>query len=179
MTTETRQLRIKLAAVDLCDILDRLQDEHHALCELLVEKERALVEVDSDALEQCREEEEMLLRRVIDEEKDRLLVTEEIGDLIDHEDPGGIRVPEILPHLPEGVAKRLASLRESLREVALQMARQNAVNRALIEHTLGHVQVFMSRLAGETLSPGYDASGHKPAAPATGGKPSFLMDRRV
>lgn len=168
--------RLELTVEELSDILERMRALHGNLLDLLLEKERALVEIRLDKLEEIRDREEELLRLVIDEEKERLLLTEEVGDLLDHERPALIRVAEILPHISEERAVRLSGERERLREIALKLARQNAVNRALIEHSVGHVHVFLSKLVSEELGiPRYDGSG----AVASGDSGSMLMDRRV
>lgn len=178
---DTHRLRLKLAVEDLCGVLGRLDGFHRRLHEVLVEKESALIEVEMSKLDQCREQEEKLLRDLIEEEKDRLLVTEEIGDLLDHDEPASIRVAEILPHLDEPLADRLRDQREELRSTALDLARRNSVNRALIEHSLGHVQLFLSKLVNEELSEhGYGGIGKSPAQ-QPGPKPTrpYLMDRRI
>lgn len=174
--SESHRLRVKLAVEDLCGVLNRLHGHHRRLHDVLVEKHTALVGVEMAKLEECRHREEELLRQVIEEEKDRLLVTEEIGDLLDHDDPATIRVAEMLPHLDDPLAGRLRETRDDLRQTALELARRNAMNRALIEHSLGHVQLFMTRLVSEELAQqGYAEPGK--AAPKSS-RP-FLMDRRI
>ncbi|MCA8962679.1 MAG: flagellar export chaperone FlgN, partial [Planctomycetes bacterium] len=137
---DVKALRLKIAVEDLCEILSRLEERHGRLCDVLAAKERALVEVAMDAIESCRSREDEILREVIEEEKERLLVTEEIGDLLDFDTPISIRISDMLPHLDTDLASRLSTRRECLRETALRLQSQNRVNRALIEHSLGHVQ---------------------------------------
>lgn len=141
--------RLRLSVEDLCNILNRLRSLHEDLLGVLGEKENALVEIELDELEEIRVREEGLIREVIEEEKERLLVTEELGDMLKHETPSDIKVSEILPAVPGDLAEPLSEAREGLREVALRLARQNSVNRALIEHSVGHVQVFVSKLVAE------------------------------
>lgn len=177
---ETHRLRLKLAVEDLCSVLGRLHGHHQRLHDVLVDKESALIEVEMSRLDDCQNREEELLRELIEEEKDRLLVTEEIGDLLDHDEPASIRVAEILPHLDEPLADRLRGTREELRSTALDLARRNSVNRALIEHSLGHVQLFLSKLVNEELSDhGYGQLGKAPSQPAAKPTRPFLMDRRI
>lgn len=176
MAGPAREARLRTTVEDLCDVLDRMRTLHERLLVLLSEKEQALVEVRLEQLEALRGREEELLRDVIAEEKERLLVTEEIGDLLDHDHPVTITVSEILPHLPDPLASGLTARRERLREVALTLARQNAVNRALIEHSVGHVQMFLSKLVHEQAGgPHYTRKG---ATPEDGGGTLF-MDRRA
>jgi flagellar biosynthesis/type III secretory pathway chaperone len=167
-------LRLRVCGQDLCETLDRLRELHEELLEVLAAKEEALVSVQLGELSSARAEEETLLHRVVEEEKQRLLLTEEIGDLIDHADPPAVRVQEMLGHLPADLAERLAESRDLLRDAAARLGRQNRTNRALIEHSLGHIQVFLSRLVNEEmLGAGYGADGHGTAG--DGG--SMLLDR--
>ena len=171
---ETKRLRV--TTEDLCEILDCLRQLHEQLLGILAEKEQALVDVRVDEVESLRDREEEILRDVVDQEKDRILVTEELGDLLGHEDPVSIRVADILPHLEDELATRLSARRECLRDVAHRLQRQNFRNRVLIEHRVEHMQIFLSRLAAEgELGAGYDRNGTSP----DGGGGPFLMDRKV
>lgn len=169
--------RLKVTTEDLCEILDCLRQLHEQLLGVLAEKEQALVDVRVEEVESLRDREEEILRDVVDQEKDRLLVTEELGDLLGHEDPVSIRVSEILPHLGEELATRLSDRRESLRDVAFRLQRQNKRNRALIEHSVEHMQIFLSHVAAEAgdMGSSYDSDGSS----NDGGGGPFLMDRRV
>ncbi len=175
MKKDPRELRLRIAVEDLCEILDRLQDRHQQLCRVLHDKEKALTEVALEDLDECRVAEEDLLKEVIDEEKERMLVTEEIGDLLDHDEPIAIRVSEMLPHLDDDLAEQLVARRQSICATAEKLQSQNRVNRALLEHSLGHVQVFLDQVVTEQLQNGtYNQLGNQ--AESAGG--SFLMDRR-
>ncbi|MEM7263364.1 MAG: flagellar protein FlgN [Planctomycetota bacterium] len=172
---DPKQLRLRIAVEDLCEILERQEERHQRLCGVLSEKEQALTTVGLDDLESVRASEESLLKEVIEEEKERLLVTEEIGDLLEHDEPGAIRVSEISPHLEADQASELSTRRECLRETAQKLKRQNRINRALIEHSLDHVKVFLDQIVTEQLRDGsYDQAGNPSASPDG----SFLMDRR-
>ncbi|MFN0056826.1 MAG: flagellar protein FlgN [Planctomycetota bacterium] len=176
MKTRTKEeFRLNCVVEDLCGILDRLRGHHDALFDLLVEKQSALTQVRMPDIADCTAREEALLRTIIEEEQERLLVTEEIGDLLDHEYPAGIRVADMLPHLRDETASLLSRARDALRDVAVRLARQNAVNRGLIEHSIGHVQLFMSRLAESELRA--KSYGDKGAREAGGDRP-YLMDKR-
>ncbi len=131
--------RLRVSVEDLCDVLDRLRELHEQLLVILSEKEKALVEIRVDDIEILREREEEVLRLVIDEEKERLLVTEEVGDLIRHDHPASVRVIEIVPHLDDNLGERLSRKRDGLQEVAGRLAHQNSTNRALIEHSIDHI----------------------------------------
>lgn len=164
-----------MAAEELCDTLDRLRQLHEELLDLIVEKEEALVKVRIDELETICDREESLLRRIIEIEKERLLTTEEIGDLLDHHEPASITVDDIHDHLGQDTAELLQNRRNSLKSLALRLSRQNSVNRALIEHSVGHIHVFMSKLASQEMGdPRYDDSG---GASGGGGSGPLLMDR--
>ncbi len=174
MNPNSDPLRLRVCGEDLCENLDRLRELHEQLLEVLAAKEEALVAVKLDELSSVREEEESLLHKVIDEEKQRLLLTEEIGDLIGHPTPAKVRVADIVAHLPGEISGRLSGSRDRLREVASQLGKQNRTNRALIEHSLGHIQVFLSRLVNEEmLGAGYASDGHE----AGGDGGSRLLDR--
>lgn len=154
-------LRLRVCGENLCETLDRLRELHEEILEVLAAKEEALVAVELEALAVAREEEESLLRGVVEEEKERLLLTEEIGDLIGHPEPVAVRVEEMLDHLPGDLRARLSDSRDGLREAAARLGRRNRADRALIEHSLGHIQVFLSRLVNEEmLGSGFGAKGH-------------------
>ncbi len=173
------KLQLHVSVEELCDGLDRLRELHEELLDVMIEKESALVEVRVEEMENGREREEQLLRRIIEAEKLRLLSTEAVGDLLCHQQPVSITAEEILPFVPEPLAVRFSHSRASLRTVAERLARQNSVNRALIEHSVGHIQLFLSKLACEELGgPGYDESGGSGGADPSSYS-SFLMDRRV
>ena len=175
-TASPREARLRVPVEDLCEVLERLRHLHERLLAVLTEKEQVLVEVRLDHIDGLREREEEILREVIDQEKERLLLTEELGDLLDHESPVNIRVGEILLNLSGDLAQQLSSRRESLREVAFRLAKQNSLNRALIEHSIDHIQLFLSRVAREEEGGArYDCTG---TSHDSGGGP-FLMDRRV
>ncbi len=166
--------RLRVSVEDLCENLARIRALHEELLEVLHQQTSALVEVRTAELPEIRDREEALLRRVIEEEKERLLITEEVGDLIHAESPVATRVAQILPHLPEDLAERLSGERERLCEVSIKLGRQNSVNRALIEHSVGHIQIFMSKLArAASAGPRYDRSGKE-----SDGGDAHLMDRR-
>ena len=76
-------LRLRVSTEELCDILDRIRALQGELLEVLGDQECALTELRVDDLEGIRDHEEKLIRRIIDEEKERLLLTEELGDLLD------------------------------------------------------------------------------------------------
>ena len=174
MNAEAQQLRLQSCGENLCETLDRLHLLHVDLLEVLARKEEALVSVEMDALNAVRNEEEELLHSVVDQEKQRLLLTEEIGDLIGVQRPSTIRVTEMLDHLPGAVSERLDESRNRLKGVAQRLKDQNKKNRALIEHSLGHIQVFLSKLVNEEmLGAQYGSDGHE----TTGDGGSMLMDR--
>ena len=64
MKKDTREMRLRIAVEDLCEILDRLQDHHDRLCRVLHDKEKALISVELEELQSCRHVEEELLKEV-------------------------------------------------------------------------------------------------------------------
>ena len=174
MNADAKQLRLQSCGENLCETLDRLHLLHVDLLEVLARKEEALVAVEMDTLSNVRDQEEELLHSVVDQEKQRLLLTEEIGDLIGVARPSTIRVTEMLEHLPGEVSSRLDESRNRLRGVAQRLKDQNKKNRALIEHSLGHIQVFLSKLVNEEMMGAqYGSDGTE----ASGDGGSMLMDR--
>ncbi len=167
--------RLRVSVEDLCDILKKIKTVQEELLDTMVEKEKALVEVDLDQLEAVREVEEKLIRRVIEEERERLLVTEEVGDLLEFEHPSQITVNEMLEDLPEALGEQLDESRNNLRQISTNLARQNALNRSLVEHTVGHVQVFLSKLLSEELG---TAPYNEKGKTGKDGSGPFLMDRK-
>ena len=144
-------MRLRACGESLCAILERLGELNERLFECLAAREEAFVAIEVETLRQVRDEEEALLHRVVDEEKQRLLLTEEIGDLLGHPAPSEIRVREMLSHLPPELSGRLSGSRDRLRQSARRLGRRNAEEPGLIEHTLGHIQVFLSHLVHEEM----------------------------
>ena len=173
---EREARRLRVSTEDLCEILDCLRQLHEQLLGILAEKEQAMAEVRVEEVGSLRDREEEILRDVVDQEKDRLLITEELGDLLGHEDPVSIRVAEILPHLDEELATRLSARRECLRDVAQRLGRQNSRNRVLIEHSVEHMQIFLSHVAAEAE---FGSSYNRDGSSRDGDGGPFLMDRRV
>jgi len=166
--------RLKVCGEDLCETFERLEALHAELLEVLVAKQDALISVESESLGSVREEEENILHQVVDEEKQRLILTEEIGDIIGHPAPSTIRVTEMLDHFAPPLSLRLEESRDRLRDVAVRLGEKNRTNHSLIEHSLGHIQVFLSRLVNEEMMGAqYGADGSE----TSGDGGSMLMDR--
>lgn len=151
MNSNPDPLRLRICGEDLCDSFERLRELHELLGTVLTAKEEALGSVELKALATARDREEDLLHRVVEEEKQRLLITEEIGDLIGHAKPASIRVIEMLEHLPDEVSRRLRGTRDELRTAAGRVGEQNRDQRTLVEHSIGHIQVFLSRLVNQEI----------------------------
>ncbi|MHC4934791.1 MAG: flagellar protein FlgN [Planctomycetota bacterium] len=174
MNSHSQDLRLRACGEDLCETLDRLHDLHRRLQNVLTAKEEALVAVEMDRLAEVQKQEEEILHSVVAEEKHRLVVTEEIGDLIGFPRPSSVRVSDMLEHMPGEVGSRLHDSRSRLREIARSLAERNRATRALIEHSLGHIQVFLSKLVNEEmLGVQYGADGTE----SSGDGSSILMDR--
>ena len=67
--------RVRLSTAELCDTLGRIRGLNEELLETLSDQEQALVDVETDSMVSIRKREEKLIVRIIEEEKERLLLT--------------------------------------------------------------------------------------------------------
>lgn len=132
----------------LIDVLWDHLAAHRELAEVLEEKERAVVSLELGELDRIVEAERTLINRIGDVEARRFEVTTVIGTMLEHPDPGTLKVSGIVPYVSTELADALVEIRDELRNVADRIARVQDRNRTLIGHSLDHIHLFLSVLSG-------------------------------
>ena len=117
-----------------------------ALLQLLVDKQRTIVGLQSDALSALLEQEEQLLRPFQSLESERVRLT---AELVGRSDKGVapakdiISVVELLEHLPATDSVRVSTMAMRLRTVVERILQMNGQNRVLLQRSLRFVQDTM------------------------------------
>ncbi len=164
------------ALVDrLIDVLCAHLAVHRELAEVLEAKEKAVVGLQLDQLDQIVETERALINRIGDVETQRSELTLLIGTIIEAPDPASIRLSAVVPYVSQEIASTLIELRDELRDVADRIEKVQDRNRTLIGHSLDNIHLFLSILSGidpsvKNYSPHGDVS--VPSNPA-------VLDRRL
>lgn len=117
-----------------------------ALLQLLVNKQRTIVGLQSDALAGLLEQEEQLLRPFQSLEAERVRLTAELVGRSDESVVNGreiISVVELLEHLPATDSVRVSTMATRLRTVVERILHMNGQNRILLQRSLRFVQDTM------------------------------------
>lgn len=114
-----------------------------ALLQLLMNKQRSIVGLQSDALSMLLAQEEQLLRPFQNLEAERVRLTAELVGAADHGtiqagDP--ISVVELMEHLPATDSLRISTMATRLRTVVERILQMNGQNRVLLQRSLRFVQ---------------------------------------
>jgi flagellar biosynthesis/type III secretory pathway chaperone len=124
-------------------VLEAEVDLGEALLQLLFNKQRSIVGLQSDALSAVLEQEEQLLRPFQSLEAERVRLTAElVGRGDDGSLPGTdlISVVELLAHLPATDSVRVSTKAVQLRTVVERILHMNGQNRILLQRSLRFVQ---------------------------------------
>jgi flagellar biosynthesis/type III secretory pathway chaperone len=127
-------------------VLEAEVDLGEALLQLLVNKQRSIIGLQSDALSAVLEQEEQLLRPFQSLEAERVRLTAElVGRSDDGIIPGTdlISVVELLGHLPVTDSVRVSTKAVQLRTVVERILHMNGQNRILLQRSLRFVQDTM------------------------------------
>ena len=117
-----------------------------ALLQLLVNKQRTIVGLQSDALSALLVQEEQLLRPFQSLEAERVRLTAELVGRSDEGIVPGkdmISVVELLEHLPATDSVRVSTMAMRLRIVVERILQMNGQNRVLLQRSLRFVQDTM------------------------------------
>jgi flagellar biosynthesis/type III secretory pathway chaperone len=124
-------------------ILDAEVELGEALLQLLVNKQRTIVGMQSDALSTLLQQEEQLLRPFQSLEAERVRLTAELVGRSDEGVISGtdlISVVELLEHLPATDSVRVSTMAMRLRTVVERILHMNGQNRILLQRSLRFVQ---------------------------------------
>ncbi|MGE4601971.1 MAG: hypothetical protein AAEJ65_03605 [Planctomycetota bacterium] len=141
---EHKRIQIRDLARELSEILGRIDQLHEQQSQVLVDLDEAAMAADYSALAQYRQREGRLLSRIIDEERQRLIVSEELGDVIGLEIPSKLAIDDVVPLVPEALAVKLTALRDRIQKHGYALRAQNRLAELLVGHTFEHVEVFLS-----------------------------------
>jgi flagellar biosynthesis/type III secretory pathway chaperone len=117
----------------LQQIMNAQADLMDAITETLVGAQRALVESNGEALEQCTRREEDLLRPFHELERERLLCVEQLAG-------ASVPVHDLLPGIPVEDRVALKALSERMKTSASKIMEINLQNSALLRNALRFVQ---------------------------------------
>jgi flagellar biosynthesis/type III secretory pathway chaperone len=124
-------------------ILDAEVELGEALLQLLVNKQRTIVGMQSDALSTLLQQEEQLLRPFQSLEAERVRLTAELVGRSNEGVTHGtdlISVVELLGHLPATDSVRISTMAMRLRTVVERILHMNGQNRILLQRSLRFVQ---------------------------------------
>ncbi|MBK7258350.1 MAG: flagellar protein FlgN [Ignavibacteriae bacterium] len=114
-----------------------------ALLQLLMNKQRSIVGLQSEALSMLLAQEEQLLRPFQNLEAERVRLTAALVGAADHGTiPAGdpISVVELMEHLPATDSLRISTMATRLRTVVERILQMNGQNRVLLQRSLRFVQ---------------------------------------
>jgi flagellar biosynthesis/type III secretory pathway chaperone len=158
----------------LADVLCEHLSAHRDLAEVLEAKEKAIVGLRLEELDALVERERALINRIGETDAERHAVTGAVGALIEHPDPGTLRLSAMVPYLSHEMADTLLDLREELRQMADRIDRAASRTRTLISHSLDHIHIFLSVLSGVDPS----VKGYAPKGAVAGPAHPTVLDRR-
>ena len=141
---ERRKIQIRNLAREVSEVLSRISQLHEQLSQVLVDLDEAAMAADYTALKKYRQLEGRLLSRLVDEERQRLIVSEELGDAIGLKIPSQIVIDDVVEMVPEALAVKLVALRDRIQGYAYALRAQNRLGELLTPHAFEHVEVFLS-----------------------------------
>ena len=144
---------------DLIDLLEQEIEAFRRLLDLLSEQQGAIVHRRIDDFRENVTEEEELILRMRDLERDRASKAETLSDTLGI-GPGKLTLAEITQIVEDRYAVRLSELRRGLLALTEKVKNTNAVNRFLIEQGLHFVERNIQLLTGgEHLGSRYVRTG--------------------
>ena len=141
---QRQKVEIRQLAGELSGIMDRLHQLHEELGQVMVDLDEARMQADYDAVAQHGNREYRILSRMIDEERQRLIIGEELGDALGLDVPSEWTVEDLVPHVEEDVALRFRYLRDELRQQSCELRAQNRLSEMLHGQVFEHVEVYLS-----------------------------------
>jgi flagellar biosynthesis/type III secretory pathway chaperone len=159
----------------LIDVLYRHLDAHRELAEALEDKERALLKLELETIDEVLERERAVINRIAALETERTEATARIGEAIGHEDPAAMRLSAVVPYVSHELGLSLIEVRDELRTTAARIDKVTQRNRTLVSTSLDHIHLFLSVLSGSAAEPKtYSPQGESKAK----ARPAVL-DRRI
>ncbi len=131
-------------ATELSQILSRIAALHEELAQVMIDIDETEMMADYEQLIRYRQLEGRLLYRLIDEERQRAIVSEELGVAIGVDNPASFSVVEASEFLPSELAQLLITLCESIELKARGLRAQTRLGELLGMQTFEHVEVFLS-----------------------------------
>ena len=141
---QRQKVEIRQLAGDLSGIMDRLHQLHEELGQVMVDLDEARMQADYDAVAQHGNREYRILSRMIDEERQRLIIGEELGDTLGLAEPTEWTVEDLVPHIDEDLAAKFRQLRDGLRQQSYELRAQNRLSELLHGQIFEHVEVYLS-----------------------------------
>ena len=93
---EHKRIQIRDLARELSEILSRIDQLHEQQSQVLVGLDEAAMAADYSALTQYRHRDGRLLSRIVDEERQRLIISEELGDVIGLDIPAKLALDDVV-----------------------------------------------------------------------------------
>ena len=141
---EHKRIQIRDLARELSEILSRIDQLHEQQSQVLVDLDEAAMAADYSALTQYRHRDGRLLSRIVDEERQRLIISEELGDVIGLDLPAKLALDDVVELVPEALGMKLIALRDRIQTHAYALRAQNRLGELLVGHAFEHVEVFLS-----------------------------------
>ncbi len=139
----------------LVEILGQETELLQNLYEVLKLQQDGLVRCDIKAITDNVSKQIEILKKIEGIEVERNKILSSLGQDAD----GGIKFEALIEYAPDYISRRLASLRETLREVVSQIRKVNEQNQVLIRQSLSYVQGMLREIAGEDDACGYGVDG--------------------
>lgn len=139
----------------LVEVLGHEAELLEALYEVLKRQQDGLVESDIKMISDNVSRQIDILKEIESIEMERNNILSAIGKEVG----AGIGLESLIESAPDYISRRLASLREGLREVVSQIRKVNEQNQLLIRQSLSYVQTMLKEIAGEDDACGYGADG--------------------
>jgi hypothetical protein len=158
-----QQQQIVDLSTELSQIMSRITQLHEEQAQVLVDLDEAGMAADYDSIDKSRDRDGRILNRLIDEERQRSIVGEELGEAIGLDNPESFCVADAIDFLPEPLAQQMTQLCQMIREQARGLRAQNRIGELLGMHAFDRVEVFLSPGAQIMVDPETDST--LPAAP--------------
>ena len=117
--------RARDLARELSEILSRIDQLHEQQSQVLVDLDEAAMAADYSALTQYRHRDGRLLSRIVDEERQRLIVSEELGDAIGLDIPAMLDIDDVVGLIPEALGMKLIALRDRIQNHGCALRRSH------------------------------------------------------
>ncbi|HCW45626.1 MAG: hypothetical protein H8E43_06205 [Planctomycetia bacterium] len=145
MTDDQRKkIEIRQLAGELSGIMNRLHQLHEELSQIMVDLDESRMQADYETVALHGNKEYRVLSRIVDEERQRLIIGEELGDILGLEIPSQVTVEDVIPYVDDELAKKFRSLRDGIRRQSCELRAQNRLGEMLHGQVFEHVEVYLS-----------------------------------